>query len=108
MADTKPDLILDHDGVCQACRHYELRKGTDYKKRFEELEKITEKYKRSDSYYDCLIAVSGGKDSHYQVYVMKELLGMNPLLVTAGDPFTKTEAGADEMVYVDVVASLYN
>ena len=93
MADTKPGLILDNNGICQACRHYELRKGTDYQKRFEELKNITEKYKRSDSYYDCLIAVSGGKDSHYQVHVMKELLGMNPLLVTAGDPFTKTETG---------------
>ncbi len=26
MADTKPGLILDHDGVCQACRHYGIEK----------------------------------------------------------------------------------
>lgn len=43
--------------------------------------------------YDCVIAVSGGKDSHYQVYVMKELMGMNPLLITVEDFFTMTEAG---------------
>ena len=43
--------------------------------------------------YDSIIAVSGGKDSHFQVYIMKEVLGMNPLLVSVGDPFTKTQAG---------------
>ena len=40
-----------------------------------------------------MIAVSGGKDSHFQVYVMKELMGMNPLLVSVEDNFPMTEAG---------------
>lgn len=93
MANTKPGLILDDQGICQACRHYEMRAGTDYNQRFEELRALTSKFKRTDGYYDCLMAVSSGKDSHFQVYVMKELLGMNPLLVSAGDPFTKTKAG---------------
>lgn len=43
--------------------------------------------------YDCMIAVSGGKDSHFQTYIMKEVLGMNPLLVTVEDNFPMTEAG---------------
>lgn len=93
MADTKPGLILDEQGICQACKRYEKRSEIDYIKRFEELKILTGKYKRTDGGYDCLIAVSSGKDSHFQVYVMKELLGMNPLLVNAGDPFTKTKAG---------------
>jgi len=93
MPDTKPGLVLDKEGICQACRHYEMRKRIDWTKRFNELKKLADKYRRSDGYYDCLIAVSGGKDSHFQVYVMKELLGMNPLLVTVEDPFTKTQAG---------------
>ena len=93
MADTKPGLILDDEGVCQACRHYEIRQTIDYEKRFEELKKISGRFKRADGQYDCLIAVSSGKDSYFQVYVMKELLGMNPLLVTVNDPFSKTDAG---------------
>lgn len=93
MPDTKPGLILDDEGVCQACRHYEIRQTIDYEKRFEELKELCGRFKRIDGLYDCLIAVSGGKDSHFQVYVMKELLGMNPLLIMVGDPFTKTEAG---------------
>ena len=93
MANTKPGLILDDQGICQACRHYEMRASTDYNQRFEDLRTLTNKFKRTDGYYDCLMAVSSGKDSHFQVYVMKELLGMNPLLVSASDPFTKTKAG---------------
>jgi len=93
MPDTKPGLILDENGVCQACRNAEKKKTIDYGKRFEELKSLCDKYRRKDGYYDCLIAVSGGKDSYYQVRMFKEELGMNPLLVTVGDPFSKTEAG---------------
>jgi len=93
MPDTKPGLVLDNKGICQACRNYERRKNIDWTARYRELEKLSEKYRRNDGYYDCIIAVSGGKDSHFQAYIMRERLGMNPLLVAAGDPFTKTDAG---------------
>jgi len=93
MPNTKPGLMLDGDGICQACRHSEMKKDIDYDKRFDELRRLCESYKRNDGYYDSIIAVSGGKDSHFQLYVMKELLGMNPLLVSVGDSFNKTEAG---------------
>jgi hypothetical protein len=43
--------------------------------------------------YDCMIAISGGKDSHFKVHVFKEVLGMNPLLVTVEDNFPMTQAG---------------
>jgi len=93
MPDTKPGLILNREGICQACVHYEMRKNIDWEKRFRELQKLSGKHKRNDGYYDSIIAVSGGKDSYFQVYVFKELLGMNPLLIAVSDPFTKTKAG---------------
>ena len=97
MPTTKPGLRLDDEGICPACRHAEMRKSIDYDKRFDELKALCEKYRRDDGYYDCLIAVSGGKDSTYQVHIFKEVLGMNPLLVAVGDPFTKTEAGTHNL-----------
>ena len=93
MPTTKPGLTLDEEGVCPACRHAEMKEHINYDKRFEELKTLCDKYRRNDGYYDCIIAVSGGKDSYYQTYVFKELLGMNPLLVSAEDPFNKTDAG---------------
>lgn len=93
MPDTKPGLVLNDQGICQACCHYEMRKNVNYQSRFEELKKLADKYRKNDGTHDCIIAISGGKDSYYQVYVMKELLGMNPLLVSVVDPFSKTKAG---------------
>lgn len=94
MPDTRPGSIFNDEGVCQACRNYEKRETTDWKERKEELVRLCDKHRRQDDYYDCVIPVSGGKDSHFLVYVMKEQMGMNPLLITVGDPFTKTEAGS--------------
>ncbi|WP_312470777.1 N-acetyl sugar amidotransferase [Neobacillus sp.] len=94
MPDTRPGIFFDEEGVCQACRAEEKKESTDWDARFKELEELCNKYRRKDdSEYDCIIAVSGGKDSHYQVYVFKELLNMNPLLVSVEDNFEMTEAG---------------
>ncbi len=83
MPDTKPDLHLDADGVCNACRSYEQRTQVDWQSRQSELLSILEKYRRKDgSNWDCIVPVSGGKDSTYQVVKMLQF-GLNPLCVTA-------------------------
>lgn len=83
MPDTKPDLHLDDEGVCNACRSYEHRKQVDWDARYRELPQILEKYRRHDgSNWDCIVPVSGGKDSTYQVVRMLQL-GLNPLCVTS-------------------------
>lgn len=83
MPDTKPDLLIDSDGVCNACRNYEQRKEVDWDARQSELLEILEKYRNQNGEnWDCIIPVSGGKDSTYQVIRMLEL-GLNPLCVTS-------------------------
>ena len=83
MPATKPDLFIDAEGVCSACRNLEARVEVDWQMRLEELKEITDRYRSRDgSNYDCLIPVSGGKDSTFQVVKMLEL-GLNPLCVTA-------------------------
>lgn len=81
MPDTRPDLALDAEGVCNACRAYENRKQVDWDARKAELKAITDRYK-GKSNWDCIVPVSGGKDSTYQVVRMLEL-GLKPLCVTA-------------------------
>jgi N-acetyl sugar amidotransferase len=68
--------------------------------RFQELKDLCDRYRRMDGKYDCIIPASGGNDSHFQTYVMKVLLGMNLLLVSAQDPFGKTEAGAQNFANI--------
>ncbi|GAG02600.1 unnamed protein product, partial [marine sediment metagenome] len=85
--------IFNSEGICQACINYEKRKTINWKERKKQLSELCDKYRRNDGYYDCVIPVSGGKDSHRLVFEMKVKMGMNPLLITIGDPFTKTKAG---------------
>jgi N-acetyl sugar amidotransferase len=83
MPETKPDLPMDADGVCGACRNFESRKKIDWKQRKRELLTVLERFRSRDGRnYDCVVPVSGGKDSTAQVIRILEL-GMHPLCVTA-------------------------
>ena len=80
--ETKPDLSFNNDGICSACETaLSKSKEIDWAKREMEFKEIIEKYRKNDIGYDCLIPISGGKDSTYQSYFMKEVCGMNPLCV---------------------------
>ena len=83
MPDTKPDLYFDEEGVCNACRNFENRPTINWIQRRQELSALIEQYRSADqSNWDCIVPVSGGKDSTFQVIKMLEL-GLNPLCVTA-------------------------
>jgi tRNA(Ile)-lysidine synthase TilS/MesJ len=82
--ETKPDLFFNEEGVCSACVAAEQKnESIDWKQRESDFFSIINNYKKApnETGYDCLIPVSGGKDSTYQAYFMKEVCGMNPLCV---------------------------
>ena len=81
--DTKPDLFFDEEGVCSACRSFESRAAVDWDARRAELEALIARYRNTGGgNHDCIVPVSGGKDSTYQVIRLLEL-DINPLCVTA-------------------------
>ena len=82
MPHTKPDLHIDEEGVCNACRSMEKRKEVDWSQRKSELLEVLAKYRKHGENWDCIVPVSGGKDSTYQVIRMLQL-GLNPLCVTS-------------------------
>jgi N-acetyl sugar amidotransferase len=82
MPSTKPDLHLDSDGICNACRAYEKRREINWDSRYEELLVLLEKHRMDGTNWDCIVPVSGGKDSTYQVIRMLQM-GVNPLCVTS-------------------------
>ena len=83
MPNTKPDLSFDDSGVCSACNSYNDRSDVDWDLRKKELKDLLEQYKNKDgNSWDCIVPVSGGKDSTYQVIRILQL-GLNPLCVTA-------------------------
>ena len=80
--NTKPHLYLDKNGICNACKSVDNKKNIDWKKRKNEFIELIKEYKSSSITHDCIVPVSGGKDSTYQVIRVLEY-GLNPLCVTA-------------------------
>lgn len=95
MPDTRPGIVFNWEGVCGACSNHNKRDSINWYKREAELMELCNKYRRNDGKWDCIIPVSGGKDSTFLVYVMVKEMNMNPLLVTVTDPFTHTTAGIE-------------
>ncbi|MDJ0893575.1 MAG: N-acetyl sugar amidotransferase [Alphaproteobacteria bacterium] len=85
-------LTFDEHGICSGCRVSEAKPEIDWRERGEMLKEILEEYRSQDgSNYDCIIPVSGGKDSYYQTHVIRNVYGLNPLLVTYhGNNYTPT------------------
>lgn len=79
----KGTIGFDADGVCDACRLTESKRGTiDWATRDQQLRELCDRYRRSDGKYDCLVPGSGGKDSFYAAHKLKYEYGMHPLTVT--------------------------
>ncbi|MFQ5673465.1 MAG: N-acetyl sugar amidotransferase [Nitrospinales bacterium] len=93
LPDTRPGAFLNEDGVCAACvGHEEKIKTIDWDQRKDQLEKIIEEFRGNAGNYDCLIPVSGGKDSTYQVHMIKNVYKLRPLCFTLQTP-AGTELG---------------
>src|SRR3989344_933246 len=76
-------LTFDENGICSGCRIAETKKNINWDERELMLKEIMEKYRSKDSSnYDCIIPVSGGKDSYFQTHYVTKTLGLKPLLVT--------------------------
>ncbi|MBL4818713.1 MAG: N-acetyl sugar amidotransferase [Deltaproteobacteria bacterium] len=80
------NLYIGEDGVCSACdvaEKFEFLTPEFWKKREDKFVKlISEALERNTSHYDCIIPVSGGKDSYFQTHLMVNKYGLKPLLVT--------------------------
>ncbi|CAN1543430.1 WbuX, N-acetyl sugar amidotransferase [Flavobacteriaceae bacterium] len=103
--ETKPDLFFNEEGVCSACVAADQKDNSiDWKQREIDFNTIIDKYKKGPNEigYDCLIPVSGGKDSTYQAYFMKEVCGLNPLCVC----FETTNLTAVGQVNIDNISKM--
>ena len=75
-------ITFDENGVCSGCKIHEEKDSLDWNYRFTRLKKIVTKYKsKTKKNYDCIVPVSGASDSHYILHIVKNKLGLNPLLV---------------------------
>lgn len=97
----RPRIEFNEKGECNACQWAD-EKATkiDWASRQQELKELLDKH-RNPHGYDCLIPVSGGKDSSYVSYKLKYELGMNPLCVTINPPLPFPEGEANLKNFVN-------
>jgi N-acetyl sugar amidotransferase len=99
--DLRPNASFDEEGVCIACRFSEQERVVTPAIKLKILQnKIKEniRKKRKRGAYDCIVGVSGGKDSTRQAHWVRDRLGLRPLLVCgAYPPKQMTDIGADNL-----------
>lgn len=93
--DTRPQIEFDAEGICPGCRYAETLAYVNWDQRKKSLLEFIEPYRCKHGEYDCIVGVSGGKDSTRQALYVRDVLGMNPLLVSlVYAPEQQTERGA--------------
>lgn len=96
--------MFDEAGVCSGCRIHEEKDTLDWGERLARLQKLARDYRvRTRSIHDCIVPVSGARDSHFIVHVVKHVLGLHPLLVTYNKHYN-TEAGIRNLAYLRSLA----
>lgn len=97
--DTRPNSKFIRNTICPACNYFFKLKEVDWNERAEILQDIIQKYKKnSSSQFDCIIGVSGGKDSLRQALFIRDKLKLKPLLVSLSYPPEQiTERGVDNI-----------
>lgn len=94
------NLTFDADGVCSGCRVHEEKDVLDWRERFEKLKRLVDGYRaRTRTIHDCIVPVSGARDSYFIVHVVKHLLGLRPLLVTYNKHYN-TQLGIRNLAYL--------
>jgi N-acetyl sugar amidotransferase len=84
---TRPNVEFTTSGLCPACNQYEHSSNIDWSQREADLKSIIQFGKNhGSSGYDCIIGVSGGKDSTVQALFVRDTLNMKPLLVSMNYP----------------------
>ena len=97
--DTRPNTLFTGAGICPACNYFHLLKKVDWDERYGILVDLVNSFPKSKKHkFDCIIGVSGGKDSTRQALFVRDKLGLNPLLTCLSYPPQQiTERGVDNI-----------
>jgi len=82
MPSSNEGIQFDDMGFCQACISAEQKMHIDWTNREKSLRDLLEHYKSLNNDYDCIVPISGGKDSTFQLHVITQVYHMRPLAVT--------------------------
>ena len=97
--DTRPNTRFTEAGICPACNYFNQLQQVDWSERYEILLGLLEQFKRRPGqHFDCIIGVSGGKDSTRQALWVRDKLKLRPLLACLSYPPEQvTQRGVDNL-----------
>ena len=94
------NITFDKNNICSGCLIHEEKDKLDWTSRFNRLKKIVKTYKTpKKGKFDCIVPVSGARDSHFVLYVVKKLLKLNPIIVDYNIHYN-TEVGIRNLSYL--------
>ncbi len=97
------NLIIDEEGVCSGCRVHEEKDFLDWPGRFERLHQLADRYRsKSGKNYDCIVPVTGARDSFFTVHIVKNILKLKPLLVQYNQHYN-TQVGIRNLAYLRII-----
>lgn len=113
--NTRPRIHFDSNGVCNGCLRSEEKKSIDWDAKGVEFKELAHSIvqRSPDREYDCVIPVSGGKDSTFQTWYAINKLELRPLCINIA-PYLGTDVGAAnlrnlaERLPVDVISFIPN
>ena len=82
MPETNEGMEFDELGICKACRSSEQKMHIDWAARQQSLRALLDEFRAKSEGYDCIVPISGGTDSAFQLHVLTKVYGMKPLAVT--------------------------
>jgi N-acetyl sugar amidotransferase len=98
--NSRPEQVFAEDGICDACVSAGEKHGViDWDARRSDFEEILARYRGDGSRYDCIVPVSGGKDSVFQAITMRDTFGMSPLCVNHV-PCDLTQVGWENLLFL--------
>lgn len=97
--DTRPNAVFNEAGICPACSYFHELQHVDWQERYEILQDVLQKYpRRPGQHFDCIVGVSGGKDSMRQALWVRDRLRLRPLLACLTYPPEQvTQRGVDNI-----------
>ena len=76
------NIIFDKNNICSGCLIHKEKDKLDWVNRFNKLKKIAKTYRSTKKdKFDCIVPVTGAKDSYFILHIVKNLLKLNPLIV---------------------------
>jgi hypothetical protein len=107
LTEDTPGIVFDNSGVCNYCTTYETKLNVLGEGQLVEVLTV-HKEKNKGKKFDCMIGVSGGRDSTYTLYKLVKEYGMRVLCIHYDNPFTSEQARknmqrAAEILNVNIV-----